>query len=92
MYTVGESATLYAGQAGQYYANTGTTPPTGYNPPGTHYLVQQAVDPDGLIASRNSPQTTTAVSQRFSLLFSFLHLLCSTTSHLFTFLNKNWFH
>lgn len=62
MYTVGESATLYASQGQYYAANTGTTAATGYSTTGTHYLVQQTVDADALIAStRNSPQTTSAV-------------------------------
>lgn len=66
VYTVGESGTLYANQ-GQYYAtNTGTSgtaTAVGYSTTGAHYLVQQAVDADTLIAStRNSPQTTSAVS------------------------------
>ncbi|KAF2897982.1 hypothetical protein ILUMI_08189 [Ignelater luminosus] len=64
VYTVGESGTLYANQ-GQYYAtNTGTSgtaTAVGYSTTGAHYLVQQAVDADTLIAStRNSPQTTSA--------------------------------
>lgn len=65
VYTVGESGTIYANQ-GQYYAtNTGTSgnaTAVGYSTAGGHYLVQQAVDAETLIAStRNSPQTTSAV-------------------------------
>lgn len=67
MYTVGESGTLYTSQGQYYAANTGTTAGTnavGYTTTGGHYLVQQAVDADTLIAStRNSPQTTNAVSK-----------------------------
>lgn len=64
VYTVGESGTIYANQ-GQYYAtNTGTSgnaTAVGYSTAGGHYLVQQAVDAETLIAStRNSPQTTSA--------------------------------
>lgn len=70
MYTVGESGTIYANQGQYYAANTGSATATnavGYAPTGGHYLVQQTVDPDTLIASsRNSPQTTNAVS-RFGL-------------------------
>lgn len=62
VYTVGESATLYASQGQYYAANTGTAATTGYSATGTHYLVQSTVDADALIAStRNSPQTTSAV-------------------------------
>ncbi|KAL3267789.1 hypothetical protein HHI36_006918, partial [Cryptolaemus montrouzieri] len=69
VYTVGESGTLYSAGQSQYYAatNTGTATPTGtvgYTTTGGHYVVQQAVDTDGLITSRNSPQTTNAVSKR----------------------------
>ncbi|KAK9738198.1 hypothetical protein QE152_g10060 [Popillia japonica] len=64
VYTVGESGTLYASQ-GQYYAAhtgaTATASAVGYATPGGHYLVQQTVDTEALIAStRNSPQTTNA--------------------------------
>ncbi|XP_044261030.1 transcription factor RFX3-like isoform X3 [Tribolium madens] len=67
VYTVGESTTLYSAGQGQYYAatNTGsasTGGTVGYSTTSGHYVVQQAVDPDTLIAStRNSPQTTNAV-------------------------------
>lgn len=73
MYTVGETTTLYPAGQGQYYAatNTGTSATAatvGYSTTSGHYVVQQAVDPESLIGStRNSPQTTSAVS------FSFLH-------------------
>ncbi|XP_044261023.1 transcription factor RFX3-like isoform X2 [Tribolium madens] len=66
VYTVGESTTLYSAGQGQYYAatNTGsasTGGTVGYSTTSGHYVVQQAVDPDTLIAStRNSPQTTNA--------------------------------
>lgn len=66
VYTVGESGTLYASQGQYYAANTGGSggaAAVGYSASGTHYLVQQTVDADALIAStRNSPQTTNAVS------------------------------
>lgn len=77
MYTVGESATLYASQGQYYAANTGTPAATAYNTTGTHYLVQQTVDAEALIAStRNSPQTTSAVSDVLFLFASmFLGLL-----------------
>lgn len=66
VYTVGESGTLYSAGQNQYYAatNTATAAPTatvGYTT-GGHYVVQQTVDTDSLIASRNSPQTSSAVS------------------------------
>ncbi|XP_063927281.1 transcription factor RFX3 isoform X3 [Zophobas morio] len=67
VYTVGETTTLYSAGQGQYYAATNAgasaTPGTvGYSTTSGHYVVQQAVDPDTLIAStRNSPQTTNAV-------------------------------
>ncbi|XP_068896935.1 transcription factor RFX3 isoform X5 [Tenebrio molitor] len=67
VYTVGETTTLYSAGQGQYYAatNTGTSATAGtvgYSTTSGHYVVQQAVDPDTLIAStRNSPQTTNAV-------------------------------
>lgn len=62
---MGESATLYASQGQYYAANAGATAAPGYGTTGTHYLVQQTVDADALIAStRNSPQTTSAVSFR----------------------------
>ncbi|XP_063927251.1 transcription factor RFX3 isoform X1 [Zophobas morio] len=66
VYTVGETTTLYSAGQGQYYAATNAgasaTPGTvGYSTTSGHYVVQQAVDPDTLIAStRNSPQTTNA--------------------------------
>ncbi|KAJ3625740.1 hypothetical protein MTP99_016287 [Tenebrio molitor] len=66
VYTVGETTTLYSAGQGQYYAatNTGTSATAGtvgYSTTSGHYVVQQAVDPDTLIAStRNSPQTTNA--------------------------------
>ncbi|XP_018326811.1 DNA-binding protein RFX2 isoform X2 [Agrilus planipennis] len=64
VYTVGESGTLYASQGQYYAANTGATGATNavsYNTGGGHYLVQQTVDAEALIASsRNSPQTTSA--------------------------------
>lgn len=65
MYTVGESA-LYTNQGQYYAANAGAAAATGavgYSTAGGHYLVQQTVDGDTLIATaRNSPQTTSAVS------------------------------
>ncbi|XP_045475337.1 transcription factor RFX3 isoform X3 [Harmonia axyridis] len=65
VYTVGESGTLYSAGQNQYYAatNTGAAAPTatvGYTT-GGHYVVQQAVDTESLITSRNSPQTSNAV-------------------------------
>ncbi|XP_045475335.1 transcription factor RFX3 isoform X2 [Harmonia axyridis] len=64
VYTVGESGTLYSAGQNQYYAatNTGAAAPTatvGYTT-GGHYVVQQAVDTESLITSRNSPQTSNA--------------------------------
>ncbi|KRT83868.1 hypothetical protein AMK59_4891, partial [Oryctes borbonicus] len=64
VYTVGESGTLYASQGQYYAAHTGATAAAGavgYATTGGHYLVQQTVDTEALIAStRNSPQTTNA--------------------------------
>lgn len=67
VYTVGESGTIYAASQAQYYATNATNPgastTVGYATTAGHYLVQQTVDADALIASsRNSPQTTNAVS------------------------------
>lgn len=77
VYTVGESGTIYASSQGYYAAAAaasaavgstaggvagGGTTTVGYTTAsGAHYLVQQAVDAEALIASRNSPQTTNAV-------------------------------
>ncbi|XP_065155338.1 transcription factor RFX3 isoform X2 [Atheta coriaria] len=66
VYTVGESGTIYAASQAQYYATNATNPgastTVGYATTAGHYLVQQTVDADALIASsRNSPQTTNAV-------------------------------
>ncbi|KAK5644860.1 hypothetical protein RI129_006160 [Pyrocoelia pectoralis] len=64
VYTVGESGTIYTNQGQYYAANTaasGNPTAVGYSTAGGHYLVQQAVDAETLIAStRNSPQTTSA--------------------------------
>lgn len=87
MYTVGETTTLYPAGQGQYYAatNTGTSGSAGtvgYTTASGHYVVQQAVDADTLIAStRNSPQTTSAVSISF---LSNLLLLFITFCFIFT--------
>lgn len=70
VYTVGESA-LYTNQGQYYAANAGATATTGtvgYSTTGGHYLVQQTVDGETLIATaRNSPQTTSAVSTNMFL-------------------------
>ncbi|XP_017778326.1 PREDICTED: transcription factor RFX3 isoform X1 [Nicrophorus vespilloides] len=64
VYTVGETGTLYASQGQYYAANTGNSTNSaavGYTTTTGHYLVQQTVDGDGLIApTRHSPQTTSA--------------------------------
>lgn len=62
VYTVGDSGTLYSTGQNQYYAATNAgaaTATVGYTTANGHYVVQQAVETDPLLPSRNSPQTTT---------------------------------